>query len=78
MTNISKSIAPLLTGLCGTCCGPCLSYGNAENLGENGIFYCFLWCFCTPCLPSLLLRRKVREKYRIQVSLIHDFHKTIF
>ena len=60
---------PAILGLCGAFCGPCMTYGNAENLGESGILYCLLWFLCTPCLPTLLLRQKVRERHRINVSV---------
>ena len=53
--------------LCGSFCGLCLNYKNAENLGKSGILYTLLACIM-PCVPLLLLRQEARERYNIEVS----------
>ena len=53
--------------MCGTFCGCCLNYKNAENLGKSGILYTLLSCIM-PCVPILLLRQEARERYNIEVS----------
>jgi len=57
--------------LCGTFCHPCLSYLNADRLGENAIVYGVLgWLF--PFVPPFVLRGKLREKHGISGSTMND------
>ena len=55
--------------MCGSCCGLCLVYQNAENLGKSGFLYCMLACIF-PCIPIMLLRQEARERYNIEVRMM--------
>merc|ERR1712032_1361166 len=57
--------------MCGTCCGFCQIYQNAENLGKSGFLYCLLACLF-PCIPIMLLRQEARERYNIEGSTGDD------
>ncbi|XP_040575439.1 cornifelin [Lepeophtheirus salmonis] len=59
------------TCCCGTFCGLCFTYQQAENLGKPGILYCLLSCIF-PCIPIFLLRGEAREKYGIEGSTGED------
>merc|ERR1711974_384025 len=55
----------------GTCCfsywcGCCQIYNTAEDLGKSGCLYLLMSLCITPCVPIMLLRTEVREKYDIQ------------
>ena len=52
--------------MCASCCGMCLMYKNAENLGKNGCLYVLLSCLC-PCIPIMRLRKEARKRYNIEV-----------
>ena len=62
--------------MCGSFCGLCLNYRNAENLGKSGILYTLLACI-VPCVPLLLLRQEARERYNIEGSTCDDVVATV-
>ena len=61
-----------ITCLCGLFCIPCLTCSNARHLGQSGLVYCLLSCFCNP-IAAFLLRQKAREKFWIDGSDCEDF-----
>ena len=68
---VSTPLYSYSTGCCGTFCGLCLNYKNAENLGKSGIIYTLLACIM-PCVPILLLRQEARERYNIEGGTCDD------
>ena len=44
---------------------------TAQRMGESKCLYCLLYCFM-PCLPFMMLRGRMRERYGIEGSSCDD------
>jgi len=63
-----KSPLHCVCGIFLPCCQICKT---AHDFGESGCLYSLL-SFITPCIPILLLRSKVRDRYGIPGSTLGD------
>ena len=64
-------ISVKIAGMCGCICTPCQMADNAARLNESPGLYCILSVFL-PCIPILMLRKKMRQRYGIEGTAHKD------